>query len=39
MHDKLSNKSISYNEIVKAENKLFFDIDNSKNELNFKDCL
>jgi len=31
----LENKSISYNEIVKDDNKLFFDIDNAYNELNF----
>jgi hypothetical protein len=33
--EKLGNKTISYNEIVQAENKLFFDVDNSKNALNF----
>jgi len=31
----LENKSISYNEIVKDDNKLFFDVDNAYNELNF----
>ena len=37
--EKLKNKSISYNEIVQQENKLFFDIDDAKNSLNFEKCL
>ena len=36
---KLEDKSKSYNEIVQLENKLFFDIDDAKNSLNFEKCL
>ena len=36
---KLDNPLISYNEIIQIENKLFFDIDDAKNALNFKKCL
>jgi hypothetical protein len=36
---RLDNQAISYNEVIKQENKLFFDIDDSYNELNFQKCL
>lgn len=39
MADMLTNTSISYNEVVGFNNKLFFDIDDCKNALNFKKCL
>lgn len=39
LSEKLENKSISYNEVIKPVNKLFFDIDNAYNELNFHKCL
>jgi len=35
LSEYLDNKGISYNEIVRDENKLFFDIDNAYKELNF----
>ena len=39
LSSQLDNTAISYNEIIKAENKLYFDIDDSKNALNFRTCL
>lgn len=39
MVEKLENKAISYNEVIQQENKLFFDIDDALNVLNFEKCL